>query len=81
MYEPTSKANYFAVYPNPAKNQINIISNKNNSYRILNTYGQEDLIVNSNGSTAIDIAQLAAGIYTVISADGEVIKFIKTANQ
>jgi uncharacterized repeat protein (TIGR01451 family) len=79
--EPVSKANNFAVYPNPAKNQINIISNKINSFKVFNSYGQEVLIVKSNGSTMVDITQLAAGIYTILSADGEAIKFIKTANQ
>ncbi len=58
--------NGLAVYPNPASDKILIISNKNQSFEILDCMGQITITGTlTNGKTALDIANLSQGTYFI----------------
>ena len=64
-----------AVYPNPVKDILNIISDTPvHSIRIYNVYGTEVLRVADTNS--IDVSHLPAGVY-MVRADGKVTRIIK----
>ena len=64
-----------AVYPNPAKDVINIASDKPiHSIRIYNVYGTE--VAHATDATSIDVSHLPAGVY-MLRADGKVTRVIK----
>lgn len=67
------------VYPNPANNYIEVISNDNsNSYFIIDAYGKIVLQgTTSTNATTIDISKLASGIYFYLNSAQQSIKFIK----
>ncbi|SFZ94091.1 Por secretion system C-terminal sorting domain-containing protein [Flaviramulus basaltis] len=70
----------FSMYPNPAKDILNINFNRDLDAVILNTSGQKIMSRSINGQEAIDISNLSSGLYFVkLVADKNVItrKFIK----
>ncbi|MCU0350138.1 MAG: T9SS type A sorting domain-containing protein, partial [Flavobacterium sp.] len=75
-------ANSFKVYPNPAKNLLNIDSASNvQSVSVYNVIGQEVLNRTINSTNAnLDISSLNTGVYVIRALiDGNVVtsKFIK----
>lgn len=66
------------IYPNPAKNNLNIVMHLAASTTITDTFGK---IVQSEqlqaGNNAMDVSSLAAGVYFIQVADGLNVKFIK----
>nr|MDQ3049119.1 T9SS type A sorting domain-containing protein [Bacteroidota bacterium] len=72
----------FTIYPNPAKEQLMIRMNSENStfrYEVIDLYGRI-LKVNNEAETIIDISQLSEGVYFLRMTDGKTFstrKFIK----
>ncbi len=72
-----------AIYPNPAKNEINLSLNKNfnadkTKVTITNTLGQ--LLSTSNYSKTVNVSSLPKGVYMVTLSDGkntETVKMVK----
>ncbi|RAW01649.1 carbohydrate-binding protein [Pseudochryseolinea flava] len=63
----------FDVYPNPARNEINIVTDKDIDVKIMSTSGKEFLRAKSQNGK-IDISSLPAGIYYVSTVeDGKVV--------
>ncbi len=62
--------NDITVYPNPAKDQINISvdNNEANTYKITDQYGRTiiDKKLNNNRVTTVDISQISSGIYSIM---------------
>ncbi len=75
--------NSLRVYPNPAQDILNIITNGKDwqTYHILNTIGQELSQGIFNENVTIDISNLAPGVYWFslrdTAANSQVIKFVK----
>ena len=70
-----SSNNKLALYPNPAKNTIQV-----SGYGLGIIYdmsGRKVIQKNINGKTSIDISNLASGMY-IFKLGGEIIKFIKS---
>ena len=64
-----------AVYPNPVKDILNIISDTPvHSIRIYNVYGTE--VAHATDTNSIDVSHLPAGVY-MVRADGKVARIIK----
>lgn len=70
----------FSIYPNPAKNELTVSPNKNESLevQIFDVTGKmhsEEII---SGSTKVDVSHLRAGIYFVkAEGSGATLKFVK----
>lgn len=65
-----------SVYPNPAKDVINVQMNNASSYQILNSLGQ--IVESGNlqiGNNVISLSDFATGIY-YLKTDGEQVKFL-----
>lgn len=61
----------YGFYPNPASNQIEVLSSEFNYYRILNTQGK---IIDSNNilpDRQLDISHLEAGYYFLVFSESE----------
>lgn len=67
----------FSVYPNPANDQITLVSDVPSTFKIMNLQGA----VVANGyvqqSTLVDISFLSSGIYFIQTQNGTTVKFIK----
>jgi internalin-related protein len=64
-----------AVYPNPVKDILNIISDTPvHSIRIYNVYGTE--VAHANDTNSVNVSHLPAGVY-MVRADGKVARIIK----
>ena len=59
----STKANTFTVYPNPAKDVLNIQTNGSASYSLITEAGRIVITKNINNSGAIDITGITAGLY------------------
>lgn len=65
-----------SVYPNPAKDVINVQMNNASTYQILNSLGQ--IVESGNlqiGNNVIALTEFAAGIY-YLKTDGQQVKFL-----
>ena len=74
-----SVKNNFEIYPNPAKDFINIkfSENSNNQFEIINIAGTKVKTIHVNNNTEkIDISGLKAGVY-FIKSNENIVKFIK----
>ena len=62
----------FGVYPNPAENVLNIVSNANNfEYQLVNGLGQVVAAGIANGNAQINVSSIENGVYFLkIVADG-----------
>lgn len=71
--------NSFSIYPNPANDDIHIRTKNsptNESYRLINTFGQTILSGKlANENTKIDIHNLQAGIYHLQIGDSQIESF------
>ena len=76
----------FSFYPNPAKNILNVqvdkVNNPTATVSLLNTDGKmvRSVVVNkqqANNNIAIDVANVAAGVYMLILKDGDNVKTSK----
>ena len=64
-----------AVYPNPVKDILNIISDTPvHSIRIYNVYGTE--VAQAADTKSINVSHLPTGVY-MVRADGKVVRIIK----
>ena len=62
-----------SVYPNPAQNVLNIVTDANNyEYQIINSIGQVVLSGNANGRAAVNVSELNGVYFLRIVADGNV---------
>jgi Leucine-rich repeat (LRR) protein len=66
------------VFPNPAKDYINVSAIENTDIKVLNTIGQAVLHQkNISTSTFIDISQLSKGLYYIQANGYKIIQFVK----
>ena len=64
----------FGVYPNPADNVLNIVTEANNfEYQIVNSLGQVVVNGNANGNTTINVSELNGVYFLRIVAEGNVV--------
>ena len=52
-----------SVYPNPAKEVLNVVTNSSVEYQLINSVGQVVLSGNAEGSTRINVSGLNSGVY------------------
>lgn len=64
----------FTVYPNPAKDYVNIVSNAQSfEYQIINSLGQVVLSGNSNAGSQVSLSEINNGVYFLrVYADGNI---------
>ena len=61
-------AENFSIYPNPAANIVNVITDKNAELSIFNATGKEVKHISANGNTtSIDISELPNGLYFIVA--------------
>ena len=59
------------VYPNPANEVLNVVTNGKAEYQIINNIGQIVLSGNAEGNTKINVSELNSGVYFLkVIADG-----------
>ncbi|MBK7127933.1 MAG: T9SS type A sorting domain-containing protein [Crocinitomicaceae bacterium] len=68
----------FDVYPNPAQNELTIITDQLFSFNIVNITGEIISTQYANGKTVIDISDLAPGVYFIQTQNGQVQRFVKS---
>jgi hypothetical protein len=75
LHDITASLNDISIYPNPATNEINIISLQKSTIEISNSNGQIIKTVNhDSGETSIDIEDLSSGVYFVrLKSDKEIV--------
>ena len=64
----------FTIYPNPAKDHINILTNASKyEYQIINSIGQVVLSGVSNGSNQVSLSDIENGMYFLkVVSDGQI---------
>ncbi|MFL5765979.1 MAG: T9SS type A sorting domain-containing protein [Bacteroidia bacterium] len=67
----------FSFFPNPATNNVTVITPSEMKIRILNVLGEEMLEQRVNGETTIDISSFASGIYFIQPDHGKVLRLTK----
>ncbi len=61
-------AENFSIYPNPATNIVNVITDRNAELSIFNVTGKEVKHISANGNTtSIDISELPNGLYFIVA--------------
>lgn len=61
-------AENFSIYPNPAANIVNVITDRNAELSIFNVTGKEVKHISANGNTtSIDISELPNGLYFIVA--------------
>lgn len=63
----------FGIYPNPADNVLNIVSNAQFEYQIFNSVGQIVMNGVANGETQINVSELEGVYFLKVTADGNTI--------
>jgi|GEM_PF-2351011 len=76
-----TKVNGIAVYPNPVRNQLNIVQASGANYILMDITGKSLTVGNITGNKAsVDVSSLASGMYMLqLTKDGhtEKVKFVK----
>ncbi len=67
----------FYAYPNPAQDQITVVSTKDSQLFLYDVTGREVMSSNVSGSTSMNISSLSAGVYYLRSDNAEQIKIVK----
>ncbi|MBQ2077106.1 MAG: T9SS type A sorting domain-containing protein, partial [Bacteroidales bacterium] len=61
-------AENFSIYPNPAANIVNVITDRNAELSIFNVTGKEVKHISANeNTTSIDISELPNGLYFIVA--------------
>lgn len=64
----------FGIYPNPAENVLNIVSNANSfDYQLINSLGQVVKGGAANGNVQINVSELEGIYFLKVTADGNTI--------
>lgn len=66
-----------SVFPNPAKEFLNIEFKRPTTITVSDINGSELLLKELNGSTQLDLSNFALGIYVIRNTEGQTTKFIK----
>jgi hypothetical protein len=72
-----NEINPFSIYPNPAQNELHFNGKTTNSIKIYDIAGKLMMQENTIQNNALDISNLATGIYTVVINNSDFVKLIK----